>query len=129
MIASRSYPSPSRKISGDAFCGRPSGRAPYLDTAFTYGNESEIGKALASHGVARAQVSIMTKLPGRCQGLKAARECLLRQRNMLGLDYIDVYLIHWPLPQLDLFVQSWEALIEAQQDEVLKTIGVSNFTR
>lgn len=98
-----------------------------IDTAAVYGNEEGVGKALAESGVAREELFITSKLwiadLGYEQTLKAFDESLGR----LGLDYLDLYLIHWPAPARDLYVDSWKALEKLYADKRIRAIGVSNF--
>ena len=99
-----------------------------LDTAARYGNEAEVGEAIRSSGVDPAAVVVTTKLPGRDHGYEAtlvsARESLRR----LGRESIDLYLIHWPLPRVDRYVDSWRAMIDLRDQGLVRSIGVSNFT-
>ena len=98
-----------------------------IDTAAVYGNEEGVGKALAESGVAREELFITSKLwiadLGYEQTLKAFDESLER----LGLDYLDLYLIHWPAPARDLYVDSWKALEKLYAEKKIRAIDVSNF--
>ena len=98
-----------------------------IDSAFNYENEGIVGRAVRESGVPRDQIIVTSKLPGRhhqyAQALTAIEESVAR----MGLDYIDLYLIHWPNPSKGLFVEAWRALIEAQKRGYVKHIGVSNF--
>lgn len=100
----------------------------YLDTAVNYDNEQEVGEALTRSGLARADVRIATKIPGRFHAKDLALQSLRDSAARLGVDTIDVGLIHWPNPSRDLYVEAWEALLEAQQEGLVTTVGVSNFT-
>lgn len=99
-----------------------------IDTAVNYRNEEEVGRAIRRSGVPRDDVRVTTKLPGRDHGydetLRSCRESLGR----LGLDYLDLYLIHWPLPRQGRFVDTWRAFIDLQREGLVRSIGVSNFT-
>lgn len=99
-----------------------------LDTALRYENEQGVGRAVREYGLPREEILVATKLAGRHHGhdetIKGFHESL---RN-LGLDYVDVYLIHWPLPRLDKYVDSWKAMIELRDEGLVRSIGVSNFT-
>lgn len=103
-----------------------------IDTAKKYDNEADVGAAIAaaiSAGiVTRDDVTITSKLPGRDHGYDAARRSIAESRALLRVETIDVYLIHWPLPRLDQYVDSWRALIAARDDGEIRSIGVSNFT-
>lgn len=99
-----------------------------IDTAFSYGNETDVGKAVRRHPIARSEIQIVTKLPGRAHGYAKARACLHQQLDSLNTDYIDTYLIHWPLPRAGRYLETWQALIDAAQEGLVRSIGVSNFT-
>lgn len=98
-----------------------------LDSAARYENEGALGKAIRSSSVARSQLFVTSKLPGAHHEYKAVinelEEGLLRS----GLDYFDLYLIHWPNPLEDHYVEAWQALIDAQRFGLVRSIGVSNF--
>ncbi|WP_250034007.1 aldo/keto reductase [Paractinoplanes maris] len=99
-----------------------------VDTALKYGNESEVGLAVRRSGIDRSEIRVTTKVPGRFHGFEqtlAGFEVSLRN---LGLDYVDLYLIHWPLPRLDLYADSWRAMIKLRDQGRVRSIGVSNFT-
>lgn len=98
-----------------------------LDTAATYGNEREVGQGIARSGVPREEVVVTTKLRGRDQGYGSTLRAFDDSCTALGLDHIDLYLIHWPLPRLDAYVDSWRAMIELQEQGRVRSIGVSNF--
>lgn len=99
-----------------------------LDTAVNYENEAEVGEALRRSNVPRDEVRIQTKIPGRHHGYDDALASIRTSLETLGVDRIDVQLIHWPNPSVDKFVEAWKALVTAQQDGLVTTIGVSNFT-
>ncbi|ERL64296.1 aldo/keto reductase [Schleiferilactobacillus shenzhenensis] len=96
-----------------------------LDTAYNYENEGTVGLAVKRSGLPRADVLVSSKLPGRYHdhAIATIQESLYRA----GLDYFDIYLIHWPNPQRDLYVEAWQALIDAQRFGLVRSIGVSNF--
>ncbi len=99
----------------------------HIDTAAIYGNEEGVGRAIAASGIPRDELFITTKLYNEDQGAASARAALDRSLGRLGLENIDLYLIHWPSPARDLYVESWKAL-EAMRDAGQATsIGVSNF--
>ncbi|MBC9955659.1 aldo/keto reductase [Yimella sp. cx-51] len=100
----------------------------YLDTAVNYENEAEVGKALADSDMPRDDVQIATKIPGRFHAKDLAAQSLRDSAERLGVDRIDVGLIHWPNPSVNLYLEAWQALVEAQQTGLVTTIGVSNFT-
>ena len=98
----------------------------HLDTAAIYGNEEGVGQAIADSGIAREDLCVTTKLwNDRHNDVSAA---LQESLTKLGLDYVDLYLIHWPCPAQAEFVSAWQGLIAAQQAGLAKSIGVSNFT-
>lgn len=99
-----------------------------LDTAVRYGNEPEVGEAIRTSGVDPAEVVVTTKLPGRDHGYQATLASARESLRRLGRDRIDLYLIHWPLPRLDRYVDSWRAMIELREQGLVRSIGVSNFT-
>ncbi|GGL36409.1 aldo/keto reductase [Phycicoccus endophyticus] len=100
----------------------------YLDTAVNYENEAEVGEALRRSGLPREQVTVATKVPGRDHERERALESLRGSAARLGVEQIDVALIHWPNPGRGLYPQAWQALVEAQREGLVRTIGVSNFT-
>jgi 2,5-diketo-D-gluconate reductase A len=98
-----------------------------LDTASSYGNEREVGEAVASSPVPRNELFVTTKLRGRDQGREKVRPALEASLARLRLDYVDLFLIHWPLPRLGAYVESWEAMIDLRDAGLIRSIGVSNF--
>ena len=101
----------------------------YLDTAVNYENEHEVGEALRRSGIPRGEVRLATKVPGRFHEKDLALRSLADSAERLGVEQIDVALIHWPNPSRDLYPQAWQSLVQAQRDGLVRTIGVSNFTR
>ncbi|MFG2283552.1 aldo/keto reductase [Streptomyces asoensis] len=99
-----------------------------VDTATNYRNETGVGRGVARSGVAREEIVVTTKLPGRHHGYDETLASFEESRRRLGLDYVDLYLIHWPLPRVDRFVDSWRAMIKLCEDGLVRSIGVSNFT-
>jgi len=99
-----------------------------LDTALKYGNEREVGAAVNRSEVSRSEIVVTTKLAGRHHGYEKTLEGFEESRSNLDLDYVDLYLIHWPLQRLNLYVDSWRAMIKLQADGLIRSIGVSNFT-
>jgi diketogulonate reductase-like aldo/keto reductase len=98
-----------------------------IDTAMVYGNEGGVAKALASSGIAREELFITTKLWNADQGYDETLAAFDRSLGLLGLDYLDLYLIHWPAPELGKYADSWRALEKLSADGVVRAIGVSNF--
>lgn len=99
-----------------------------IDTALNYRNETGTGRGIARSGVAREDIVVTTKVPGRHQGYEQTLASFEESRRHLGLDYVDLYLIHWPLPRVDRYVDTWKAMIQLRKDGLVRSIGVSNFT-
>ena len=103
-----------------------------LDTAVNYENEPEVGEALrrflAASGRDRDAVRVCSKIPGRHHAYDDAIASTKDSLHRLGLDHLDLHLIHWPNPSRDLYVEAWQALIELQRQGLVRSIGVSNFT-
>jgi methylglyoxal/glyoxal reductase len=98
-----------------------------IDTAAIYGNEEGVGKAIAESTVPRAELFITTKVWNSNHGYEAALAAFDVSLEKLGLDYLDLYLIHWPLPSQGKFVDTWKALEKLYKDGRVRAIGVSNF--
>ncbi len=98
-----------------------------IDTAAAYNNEGGVGDGLRSSGVPRAELFVTTKLWNSEQGFDAAAEAFDESLGRLGLDYVDLYLIHWPAPALDRYVDTWRAFIALRAEGLVRSIGVSNF--
>ena len=103
-----------------------------IDSARNYRNEEEVGRAirdfLKESGTPRAEVMVQTKIPGRHHEQDAAIASGRESLAMMGLDYIDVLLIHWPNPITGKYLEAWRALVELREQGVARTIGTSNFT-
>ncbi|WP_028660833.1 aldo/keto reductase [Nocardioides insulae] len=99
-----------------------------LDTAVNYGNEAEVGEAIRRSGVPREELTVCTKLPGRHHGFDDAVRSSLGSLERLGIDQIDLHLIHWPNPRHDRYAEAWRALVHLQEEGLVRSIGVSNFT-
>lgn len=98
-----------------------------IDTAAIYGNERQVGEGLRAAGVPREEVFVTTKLWNDRQGFEDAQTACKRSLDRLGLDYLDLYLIHWPAPGQGLYLEAWQALIRLQEQGLVRSIGVSNF--
>ena len=98
-----------------------------VDTAEMYGNEAGVGRALASSGLARDEVFLTTKVWNDHHGRDAARRALERSLERLGVDCVDLYLIHWPSPKQGLYVETFQAILEAVEEGLVRSAGVSNF--
>ncbi|GAA0974492.1 aldo/keto reductase [Nocardioides aquaticus] len=99
-----------------------------LDTAVNYGNETEVGEALRRSGVPREEVVLTSKLPGRHHGYDDAVASVHESLGRLGVEQIDLHLIHWPNPSVDSYVEAWRALVDCQREGLIRSVGVSNFT-
>jgi len=99
-----------------------------IDTAALYDNEAEVGRAIRESGIPRDEIVLTTKIRGRNHGFDEAQEACRESLRKLGLDYVDLLLIHWPNPQNDRYIDTWEAMVELQEDGLTAAIGVSNFT-
>lgn len=98
-----------------------------LDSAFNYENEGAVGEAIRRSSVPREDIIVTSKLPGRHQRHDEAIATVEESLWRAGLDYYDIYLIHWPNPKRGLYVEAWSALIEAQKRGLIRSIGVCNF--
>ena len=99
----------------------------HIDTAAIYGNEEGVGRALAASGIARDELYVTTKLWNDRRGTEAARAAMGESLEKLGLDHVDLYLIHWPTPAAGNPVETWEALAAMRDEGLTTSIGVSNF--
>lgn len=98
-----------------------------LDTSTNYQNEGMVGEAIRRSQVPREELLITSKLPGANHRYQDAIDAIQESLYRIGLDYFDNYLIHWPLPKQDHYVEAWQALVDAQRWGLIKNIGVSNF--
>ena len=101
----------------------------HIDTAAAYGNELGVGRAIATSGIPRDELFITTKLWNSDQGTQSAFDAIDLSLEKLGLDHVDLYLIHWPRPDLDKYVETWLAFEQMREDGRATSIGVSNFHR
>lgn len=99
-----------------------------IDGAAIYRNEDGLGRAIQNSSVKREELFITTKLWNENQGYDSTLSAFEQSMKKLKLDYLDMYLIHWPSPHRGLFVDTWKALIQLRKEGRVKTIGVSNFT-
>jgi 2,5-diketo-D-gluconate reductase A len=99
----------------------------HIDTAAAYRNEAEVGEAIRASGRDRDEVFVTTKCFNTNHGYEQALAAFERSLERLGFDRLDLYLIHWPVPSRDLYVDTWRAFIELQREGRTRTIGVSNF--
>ena len=99
----------------------------HIDTAFRYGNQRGVGQGIRDSGIARAELFVTTKLDGEFQGNQRAIAGLDECLSQLGLDYVDLLLIHWPLPQRDEYIATWKTFETLVAAGKTRSIGVSNF--
>ncbi|MDO9335632.1 MAG: aldo/keto reductase [Caulobacter sp.] len=99
----------------------------HIDTAAAYRNEKGVGEGLKASDVAREDVFVTTKLWNDNQGYDAALQAFDKSLGRLGLDYLDLYLIHWPAPSKDLYLETWKAFVRLREEGRVKSIGVCNF--
>jgi 2,5-diketo-D-gluconate reductase A len=99
----------------------------HVDTAAVYRNEPGVGQGIRAADVAREELFITTKLWNSNQGFDGALTAFDKSLGRLGLDYVDLYLIHWPSPKKDLYVETWRAFVRLREEGRAKSIGVSNF--
>jgi len=99
-----------------------------IDTAKAYGNEEGVGKAIADSGIAREELFVTTKLWNEDHGHDEALKAFDASLSKLGLDYLDLYLIHWPVPAQDRYVDTYKAFEQLRSEGRVRSIGVSNFT-
>lgn len=99
----------------------------HIDTAAAYRNEAGVGQAVYASGLDREEVFITTKCWNEDHGYEEAKQAFKASLDRLGLEYVDLYLIHWPAPSRDKYVDTWKAFIELQADGLIRSIGVSNF--
>jgi diketogulonate reductase-like aldo/keto reductase len=98
-----------------------------IDTAAMYRNEDGVGDALRTHGLPREEVFVTTKLDNPSHKSGDVERAFERSLELLGLDHVDLYLIHWPLPGADRYVEAWSTMEKFAEDGRAKAIGVSNF--
>ncbi len=100
-----------------------------IDTAVNYGNEADVGRAVRQSGLARDDIQITSKLPGRHHAYDDAIRSVEESLQRLQVDYLDLHLIHWPNPSVGKYLQAWQALIDLRERGLIRSIGVSNFTQ
>jgi 2,5-diketo-D-gluconate reductase A len=98
-----------------------------FDTAEIYRNEAGVGRGIRASGIDRSEVLVTTKLSQHSHGRAEAQTAFEASASRFGLDYIDLFLIHWPNPDLDRYVDAWRGMIELLEQGKVKAIGVSNF--
>ena len=99
----------------------------HIDTAAIYGNEAGVGEAIKQSGVPREEIFVTTKVWNSDQGYEETLQAFETSLTKLGLDYVDLYLVHWPVPERNLYVDTYKALEKLYTDGRVRAIGVSNF--
>jgi 2,5-diketo-D-gluconate reductase A len=99
-----------------------------IDTAVNYRNEAEVGEAIRTSSVPRDEIVLTSKLPGRHHAYADAKASVRESLGRLGLEYLDLHLIHWPNPSVDKYAEAWRALVELREEGLIRSVGVSNFT-
>jgi methylglyoxal/glyoxal reductase len=120
------YQSPAGKLTHQCVLDALTVGYRHIDTAAIYGNESDVGQAILDSGVSRSEVFVTTKLWNQQQGYDSALKALERSLQLLKMEYVDLYLLHWPVPGKR--HESWRALEKLKADGRARSIGVSNFT-
>ncbi|MBO0827036.1 MAG: aldo/keto reductase [Streptosporangiales bacterium] len=99
-----------------------------VDTAVLYRNEAEVGRAVAESGLPREELFVTTKLWNDRHGYDSALAAFDESLGRLGMDYVDLYMIHWPVASLDRYVETWRALLRLRDEGRARSVGVANFT-
>lgn len=99
----------------------------HIDTAAAYRNEAGVGQAIRESGLRRDEVYVTTKCFNDDHGYEQAKRALHASLERLQMDYVDLYLIHWPVPAHDLYVDTWRAFVDSCEEGLIRSIGVSNF--
>jgi 2,5-diketo-D-gluconate reductase A len=100
-----------------------------IDTAAAYGNEPAVGRAIRASGIPRAEIFVTSKLKTADQGFSVSPAACTISLEQLGLDYVDLYLVHWPAPSVGKYVDAWGGLIQSRGEGHARSIGMSNFTQ
>jgi 2,5-diketo-D-gluconate reductase A len=126
VIGFGTWPIPDREAEGMVAAAIETGYR-LIDTAEMYRNEEGVGRGVRASGVDRSEVFVTTKLSERWHGFDEAQYAFENSSRRLGLDYIDLFLIHWPHPEMDRYVDAWRGMIELLGQGKARAIGVSNF--
>jgi diketogulonate reductase-like aldo/keto reductase len=126
MLGLGVYQTPAGRVTQEAVKFALKTGYRHVDTASLYGNEEDVGRGVRDSGVSREQVFVTTKLWNSDHGYDSALSACDKSLRRLGLGYIDLYLIHWPVPELR--GETWKALVELQRRGSCRAIGVSNYT-
>lgn len=120
------YKTPNDEVEAAIECAFEAGYR-HIDTAKLYGNEEGVGRAVRNSGLERSSVFVTTKVWNDDHGREKTRRAFEESLERLGLDYVDLYLIHWPMPMNGLAVDTWEELIRLREEGLATSIGVANF--
>ena len=120
------YKTPNDEVEAAIECAFEAGYR-HIDTAKLYGNEEGVGRAVRNSGLERSSVFVTTKVWNDDHGREKTRRAFEESLERLGLDYVDLYLIHWPMPMNGLAVDTWEELIRLREEGLATLIGVANF--
>lgn len=117
----------SGSAGADSIAGAIRAGYRYIDTAYNYENEGAVGEAIKRSGIERGDIQVASKLPGRNQDREKVLFTIEESLYRAGLDYFDVYLIHWPNQRVDTYVEAFEEMLKARDNGLIKDVGVSNF--
>ncbi|MDU4693587.1 aldo/keto reductase [Dermabacter hominis] len=120
------YKTPNDEVEAAIECAFEAGYR-HIDTAKLYDNEEGVGRAVRNSGLERSSVFVTTKVWNDDHGREKTRRACEESLERLGLDYVDLYLIHWPMPMNGLAVETWEELIRLREEGLVTSIGVANF--
>lgn len=120
------YKTPNDEVEAAIECAFETGYR-HIDTAKLYDNEEGVGRAVRNSGLERSSVFVTTKVWNDDHGREKTRRACEESLERLGLDYVDLYLIHWPMPMNGLAVDTWEELIRLREEGLVTSIGVANF--
>jgi 2,5-diketo-D-gluconate reductase A len=98
-----------------------------IDTAAVYGNEAAVGRAVKSSGIPREDIFVTTKLAVADSGFQSAQDAVRVSLERMGLDYVDLYMVHWPASQQGKYVDAWGGMMRLREDGLARSIGVCNF--
>lgn len=135
VIGFGTWQTPSGQIAEDSVLAALNAGYRHIDTAAAYGNEESVGNAIKKSGVNRHDLFVTTKLWNKNHGYKQAKAAIDESLQKLGLDYLDLYLIHWPNPVdmrdnwAEMNAESWQAMEEAQRAGKIRALGISNFRK
>lgn len=135
VIGFGTWQTPSGQVAEDSVLAALNAGYRHIDTAAAYGNEESVGNAIKKSGVNRHDLFVTTKLWNKKHGYKQAKAAIDESLQKLGLDYLDLYLIHWPNPVdmrdnwAEMNAESWQAMEEAQRAGKIRALGISNFRK